>query len=567
MSWAKRTKDGLEKWATEEPPEDRSWADRLKDWFAGWLAWGLEIILDVVGTKAGPLFKPYIQKIEDTGAVPPELAKLLDEIKGPTGEVGALLANSAGNAIVGGAIGKLIDWLLRPLMVGLSYVPSFVIPSPGQLITLLLRQKIEPDQFDTLMRSHGIAGETLENFKELAQLRLDPATVITAWRRDKPTWEWLLKDLEDQGVDKARIEALKFAMLYYPSPAELVHWTAREVFEPDMIAKYGLGAGADKLKRDLFYKAGMDDEQIDNHWIAHWEHASWMQVVEMLHRGLITEEDVKEWFPLVEMAPYWADRLIDTAYTWPTRVDVRRWWDMRTIDEARLRELYSGMGYRGKNLDDYVLWTKVYTDFPSLMARWSKGWITEEDVRGELTALGMPAERVETMIQEKIKPEEAARVEEGKALTKTEIYKGVKQGFISREEGTELITDLGYNRAEAEYLLDINVAVLEGSPETYAEFKDLTTKYKIATGREAKPMPEELKEAANEVIRQTDEVASLDKSIEEEERLLVDEEIIPEAAKERLTELQVTRNRAVAELVRLQSEYDRLLAEWKHKAE
>jgi len=168
------------------------------------------------------------------------------------------------------------------------------------------------------------------------------------------------------------------------------------------------------------------------------------------------------------------------------------------------------------------------------------------------------------MIQEKIKPEEAARVEEGKTLTKTEIYKGVKQGFITRGQGTELIMDLGYNRAEAEYLMDINVAVLEGSPETFAEFKDLTTKYKIATGREEKPMPEELKKAADEVVRITGEVEALERSVAEEKRKLIEGEVVPEAATKRLTALQVALHRAESELARVKTDYDIKLAEWRH---
>jgi hypothetical protein len=286
----------------------------------------------------------------------------------------------------------------------------------------------------------------------------------------------------------------------------------------------------------------------------------------MLHRGLITEQEFYEWFRLVEVVPYWRDNLIQTAYTWPTRVDVRRWWDMRTIDEPRLRELYSGMGYRGKNLDDYVLWTKVYVAFPDLMARWSNGWITEETVRSELVALGMPSDRVEEMMQQKIKPSEPARTTADKNLTKTEIYKGVKKELITWEQGIELLMDLGYSESEADYILAINVGALEGSPGTFEEFKEITLKYKKAQAMEAKPMTEEIKKASEEVVRLTNEVETLNRTIVAEERGLVEEEVLPEEATKRLKQLRVTRNRAQAELDHARSEYERLVAEWKHGA-
>jgi len=394
--------------------------------------------------------------------------------------------------------------------------------------------------------------------------RLDPMAVITAWRRDPETYAHLFDDLKDQGWSDDRIEALKFFTLYYPAPADLVRWQAREVFEPEMIARYGLDSEFEAIEKEPFYKAGMTDEQILNYWRAHWEHASWMQVVEMLHRGLLTEAEVSDWFRLVEIPPFWRDKLIKTAYTWPTRVDVRRWWDMRTIDESELRRLYSGMGYRGVNLDNYVLWTKVYVAFPDLMARWSKGWINIDQVRSELTRLGMPADRVEEMIQMKIKPEQPARTTADKDLTKTEIYKGVKKELITWDEGIELLMDLGYDYDEADYILAINVGALEGSPETFEEFKAITQKYKIATGREARPMTEELKAAADEVVKLTGEVEALERSVAKEKRKLIKNEVVPEEQTKKLTELQVALHRAEAELARVKTDYNIKLAEWRH---
>ncbi|GAH77571.1 unnamed protein product, partial [marine sediment metagenome] len=172
----------------------------------------------------------------------------------------------------------------------------------------------------------------------------------------------------------------------------------------------------------------------------------------MLHRGLLTEEQVWDWFRVVEIPPYWRQLLIDTAYTWPTRVDVRRWWDMRTIDEPELRRLYSGMGYRGVNLDNYVLWTKVYTAFPDLLARVKNEWISREDAEAELVKLGMPPDRVKEMMETKFKKGETVTIDEGKALTKTEIYKGVKKELITWGEGIELLQDLGYDYDEADYI-------------------------------------------------------------------------------------------------------------------
>jgi len=77
-------------------------------------------------------------------------------------------------------------------------------------------------------------------------------------------------------------------------------------------------------------------------------------------------------------------------------------------------------------------------------------------------------------------------------------------------------------------------------------------------------MPEELKKAADEVVELTRDLEALKLSIKEEERGLIKEEVLPAAATARRAELRVTLHRAEAELERVKSEYDRLLAEWRH---
>ena len=607
-----------------------SWKDLLRGWVLRTIGEGITKTLEDMEPGAIKSFKGVLTKLKDDPLTPPEMMAFYARALEP---------------------GNWLTELVAGMIMGLTALPALL----GAGIPL-----------------GNIMGYIQD--RELKSFRLDPAQVITAWRRDKDKYAGLFEDLKDQGWSDERIEALKFHTLFYPAPADLIRWQAREVFEPEMITRYGLDSEFGAIEKEPFYKAGMTDEQILNYWRAHWEHASWMQVVEMLHRDLLTEEQVYDWFRVVEIPPYWRNLLIQTAYTWPTRVDVRRWWDMRTIDEAELRRLYSGMGYRGVNLDNYVLWTKVYTAFPDLMARWSKGWISLDKVKSELTGLGMPAARVEEMIQTKIQSTEPERVAGERDLTKTDIYKGIKADRITRSEGIELLIDLGFDEDEADLLVDTNVpeditdkvvaqreltkadilnglktevitrdqartrlldlryspvdaefllkifdaqvkppeepaareaskadivaAVKKGlitpedaylmlqdigftpeaamfilevkaevspfSPINFAEFKDRTTKYKIAAGLEERPMPEEIKKAAGEVVKLTADLEALQKSIDTEQLGLVKNEVLPEAATLRLKSLQVKRNRAISSLEKAKSDYNRLIAEWRH---
>ena len=69
--------------------------------------------------------------------------------------------------------------------------------------------------------------------------RFDPISVITAWRRDKPTYEKYFGDLRDLGWSEERIEALKFFTEIIPGVTDLVRMAVREAFTPEIAEKFG----------------------------------------------------------------------------------------------------------------------------------------------------------------------------------------------------------------------------------------------------------------------------------------------------------------------------------------
>ncbi|KKN28990.1 hypothetical protein LCGC14_0848560 [marine sediment metagenome] len=433
------------------------WADRLKAWMAAVLGIGIEVFFNILGKSMAPKLKPLLDTLEKETDIPPELRAIFDELKSPTGQAAAILANSAGGAVIGGALSKLMDALFLPWAYAANKWRHNAILPEGLLVILWMRGEISDELLIERLHWLGLSDEAVDGLKNLSTTRLDPQSVITAWRRDPKKYKGLFKDLTDTGWTDERIEAMKFITQFLPPPADLIRFLAREAFEPAMVERYGLDDEFGGLDLTLLHKAGVTDDISKLEWRAHWEHASWNQVVEMLRRAQLTEDEVRDWFRLVEIPPFWRDKLIAISWEVPTRVDVRRFWDMRTIDEARLREIYTQQGYHGKDLDDYVLWTKVYTAFPDLIARWRNGWLSLEEVKAELTGYGMPAARVDEMIETKIKAEAPERTSGERDLTKSDIYKGIKADRITRAEGLELLLDLGFDEDEADVLLDVNV--------------------------------------------------------------------------------------------------------------
>lgn len=514
MSISGRIEETIENWS-------KKWKERLAGWMLSWVASGLYRWLEIFEPELIDLSQQTIEKYKTLPNLPPELRAILDK---------ATTEGQPSRVITG--------WIMT--LLG-SVFAIFGLGAP-------LGRSWEYTQ-DRVVQSY----------------RLDPISAIVSWRRDPEKYAWVFEDLKDQGWTDGRIEALKFYSLFYPNPADLVRWQAREVFEPRMIEKYGLDDELGGIEREPFYKAGMTDEQITNYWRAHWEHASWMQMVEMLHRQLVTEEEVWEWFRLVEIVPYWRQKLIDSAWNVPTRVDVRRFWDMGTIDEDRLREIYTAQGYHGKDLDDYVLWTKVYVAFPDLVARYKNGWITREEVLDELVSLGMDRDRAEELFQTKFKAASEERTAKERDLTAAEIIRGVKRGVISSREGIELLIDLGYDEWEAEYKIAIDVEALSGSPETFDQFKAITDKYRLARKGGTVGIPEELKQASEQVVRLSKDVDSLQKQLKDLNQQTIDISPVPEDIIRQKTALEAEAANAERGLALAKSKYADLMAQWHHK--
>ena len=464
----------IERWS-------QSWKGRLGNWFAEFIAWGLEIILNIIGKAAAPKLKPLIDAMEATGKVPPELQPILDEIKSPTGQISAIFASSAGYALVGGAIGKLLDSILLPMAYAVSSVTKNVIITEPQLLASWLREDMTEEQLIEFLHWLGHEDVDIEWLKKLTTIRLDPGTITRIWLRDRAKYEKWWKDLEHQGWDKDRIDVAKELARIIPPLADMVRFADFSAFDVDVIRKWAAFYPAPSEVAEAFKligienKAPEDIEEIQNwankYWFSHYVQPGRFELGEMYRRGLLgkplvaepvqgeAEDTIKLAYKTMAYSDFWQDKLLQLVRAVPTRVDVRRFWDMGTIGVDRLKEIYQALGYFGTDLDDYVLWTKVYTLFPDLVARVKNGWINEVDAKLELEATGLKEPRLSELWETKFKAVLPERTAGERELTKSDIYKGIKADRITREEGIDLLLDLGFDEDEATLLLDTNVPV------------------------------------------------------------------------------------------------------------
>lgn len=392
---AERFRAAIEGWFTKPPgPDKPSWGDRIKGWMVSWAMKGLVDALEDMNPGQKEAIQGLMKKIIDDPNVPPEIKAFVKE------------AQEKGN----------------PLLIAVAVILGVLMLAPMVLSLFQPLGNLWTQQQERLLRTQ----------------RLDPATAIAAWRRDPAQFETLLDDFKDLGWSDERIEAWKTITMYFPMVQDLIRFAVREVYTPEIAEKFGQFEDFPELAMPDAEKVGLTRETLSKFWAAHWDLPSPMQGFEMLHRGVITEDELKMLLRALDVMPFWRDKQIAISWNTPTRVDIRRFFQMGVIDEPELRRLYTAFGYHGVDLDNYVEFTKRYVGDAST---------TKE-----------------------------------KELTKAEIYKGVKTGKITRPEGVDLIMDLGYDEDTATYLLDINIP--QDETEEAAKTRELT-KADIISGLKA----------------------------------------------------------------------------------
>ena len=510
MSISARIETTIERWTT-------LWKERLRGWAVSVVTLGLEGLMKAIEKAAAPHLKPLINKMEETGEVPEELKPMLKALKEPTGAWPALLAMGAGGGMMAGALGQITDALFGGLGRAMMKKTTTKIMDVVPLINAARRTSKEEVDYYGHMAELGFDKTWADWWWIVSEHRLDPGMVTTAWRRDKAKYEKLFSDLKDQGWDDDRIKALKFATLVYPGPRDMVDFQAHEVFEPDMIAKYGLDAEVEGIERERFYEIGMSDEIIEEYWRNHWVHPAWGQVLDMYHRDELTYDDVWSWFRVIEIPPYWRDKMIAISWSLPNRIETRMMARYGLVDKAWLVEHLKRIGLH----EDY---RSIAADFMLAMgirmdvaARYSKGWLTADEVKSEIATFGMSEDINDRLYKWIVKNVTGDRVEAERSATATEVMKAVKKGFIAWDEGIERLARMGYSEEEADFKLNVYVGVAEGSPETYMEFVDLTERYRLAMGLEAKIPPPELIEAGKALKEaETARKEAIDRGIKEE---------------------------------------------------
>jgi hypothetical protein len=315
--------------------------------------------------------------------------------------------------LVGMFSSALVGPALAPVQTKIAQTFSGVlqpsIPDPSTLVVLRWKRKIDEETFYSLMRLNGFSRDNATLlFHSQARVMDADALVSALWRGIITEAEYYEK-MHALGFTREEAEKYERVSRYFPGPADLVRFAVREVYTPEVRAKYGMDEDLPPQFLEEAKKAGMTEEQARNYWAAHWVLPSLSEGYEMLHRGVITEEELKTLMRVQDIMPYWRDRLIKISYEPYTRVDVRRMYAMGVLNRDQVKRAYMDLGYDEEKAERLTEFTVRYEAREELKAATEPILealrirdITPEEALDQLKALGLPEERAAALVQKEV---------------------------------------------------------------------------------------------------------------------------------------------------------------------
>jgi len=330
-------------------------------------------------------------------------------------------------AIMGGIMGgmgmaNMFPPLSRFISYGLNRLWSNEILSSDDAITAFYRGLIPYDMLLHDITSTGINKERLEVMVKLREQVIGIADCIELYKRNIIDSDELAKRLSKLGVPDNEQSLWQKLAETRPSVQDVIRFAVREVYSPEIAKTYGQFEGADEvaaMAADDLKAAGIRPEDLAKYWAAHWELPSVQMGYEMLHRGVITMDELKTLMRTLDIMPYWRDKLIEISYVPLTRVDIRRMHKLGILSDDDLIKAYKDIGYNDENAKRLADFTKLYNADPE----------SSEETKSDRDRGNW------------------------KDLSRGDIINGYSDGLLTYNEAYEGLYNLGYSKEESEFLL------------------------------------------------------------------------------------------------------------------
>jgi len=330
--------------------------------------------------------------------------------------------------------------------------------SPGELAQAVIRKTIDYDDYYELMSMQGFSAKQAKQILSLYQSLLGVGECRELLLRGEISEEEHDNRLQKLGFQQDDINLIKKLYYYIPSPSDLVRMAVREAWNEEVVKHFGYDEDFPEEFAEWAEKQGMSREWAKRYWRAHWDLPSPTMGYEMLHRGIITEEELDMLLKTADYPRFWREKLMKLSYSPYTRVDVRRMYQMGILTKEDVFKSYKDLGYddeHARNLTEFTVAGASTSERDLTKSEILKGYrykiLDQEETKEALMKMGYDEEEAEYYITLEDYNEEKERKEDIIKRTKTEFTKGI----IDRNEVYKRLGEINLQSKEIDYYLSI----------------------------------------------------------------------------------------------------------------
>ena len=440
------------------------------DWYAVALAHGFEIFFDIISAGLLKHTEKVIDKMAvQTGLSSEDTAAIKDAIKAE-GEAGALVGQVGLSQTTGGLISsiigpwlKLIEYNANRHAIQQRFDPKTALAikfrrgRPGRATEAHVRDLIDQD-----LKDQGWSEERSELLEDVAHSRLKEDLLCTLKYRGIIKAQDFLDRMYFLGYDFEEAGDYYKSMAAYPGISDIVRMAVREAYTPEIAEKFGQYQDIPPAFVTEAAKVGIPEEIARQYWAAHWDLPSPMQGFEMLHRGIITQDELKLLLRALDVMPFWRDKLINLAYTPFTRVDIRRMHKLGILTEAQVEQAYMDIGYspeKAAALTRFTLALNADTATAKerdltkteMVSAYKKRIITEGELTLWLKAFGYNDAEIRVIIDSSRTTADVTT----RDLTLSQVQSLYQKGLRSKAECNEFLLALKFDSAGIEALYNL----------------------------------------------------------------------------------------------------------------
>ena len=358
---------------------------------------------------------PVLKMLEEDENLPAEIKQSLEPGFPLVGFLGVSLVGILLGATVGSSLGAVFAGPMEKIRQGSLEKTRPSLLMPNEIDELLRRH---PDQIAIELEQltkHGYSDELISARTLLRNTLLGAQDSISLWHRAEIQEDELDRRLGQLGYIDAEIAGIKTLAYPIPPVQDLIRFAVREVFTPEIATEFGIFEDFPPDFSSEAGKHGLSEFWQLAYWGAHWELPSAQMGFEMLHRGVITTDQMDLLLRAADVMPYWRDKITAIAYSPFTRVDIRRMHKLGVLSDDDVTRAYMDIGYSPEK-------AKVLTEFT--------------------IRLNDPANDID---------------DEAKALTRAQVLRFFRDKLFSEDESMALLTDIGYDVPTAQLFITLEV--------------------------------------------------------------------------------------------------------------